>query len=196
MLAHDGDTRVEAGTQPPLHTLLRRDQINGTRRAAATVDTMDFRRVTKLLADDGGGRPPFDAEVPSSPSIATLPAIEPHLSRRPCMEPNDGAAAADIPLGPTCLRRLTSAALRRAVETAGHAGHPDSELDHLLRLACETARASGVEVEHVLIRLKECWRELPEARRIPRADGEALLAGVITLCIEEYFAPTPDGQQP
>lgn len=54
---------------------------------------------------------------------------------------------------------------------------------------CDVAHERGLRAEHLLLILKKSWRELPEARSLPRHDAGDVLARTITACIKEYYAP-------
>lgn len=56
-----------------------------------------------------------------------------------------------------------------------------------LREVCERARRDGVRAEHLLIVLKESWRELPERAALPRAYADEALGRVVSACINEYY---------
>jgi hypothetical protein len=42
--------------------------------------------------------------------------------------------------------------------------------------------------------LKEAWGELPERRRLPRSDTDAVLARLVTACIDEYYGTPQTGR--
>lgn len=90
----------------------------------------------------------------------------------------------------TDLRALTRAAMRAALRADRRGAGLDGEVLQLLQLTCDSARMNGTFVERVLILLKEAWREQPEGRPRRYSDAEDTLARVITLCIEEYYAPS------
>ncbi len=89
------------------------------------------------------------------------------------------------------LRELAHGALRRAAHAARAArveDAVDADARELVRRTCNTARERGLRAEQLLLVLKEAWRELPEAQRIPRYNSLEVLARVITVCIHEYYA--------
>ncbi len=114
------------------------------------------------------------------------------------MQSSDRAGARGRPAARDAhLRDLMDAMLYRAcgaVPAHDPEGPTDGELRVLLRRVCDTARAHGLRAEHLVLLLKERWRELPEARRIPRQDAGDVLARVITACIREYYAEA-DGRR-
>ncbi|MBV9111025.1 MAG: hypothetical protein JO306_16585 [Gemmatimonadetes bacterium] len=106
------------------------------------------------------------------------------------VQPDHGAAESGLEARSlTDLRVLTRAAVRATLRAERRGVGLDGEVLQLLRLACDIARINDTFVERVLILLKEAWREHPEARPRCYADAEDTLARVITLCIEEYYAP-------
>jgi len=105
------------------------------------------------------------------------------------MRPTQAAGARPRDHQTESLRRLTYDPLRRALCADGSGGPPDADVRMLLRQLCDTAHERGVPAEQLLILLKEGWRELPEARHGLRFDARDVLAHVITLCIDEYYAP-------
>jgi hypothetical protein len=88
------------------------------------------------------------------------------------------------------LRKLARGAVHAALYPDRQGLGQDGEAREILRLICDVARAQDTLVERVLVVLKEAWREQPEARRRRHFDAEDTLARVITLCIEEYYAPS------
>ena len=57
------------------------------------------------------------------------------------------------------------------------------------RVMCTDARARGVRVEQLLISLKRIWPHIPGIERMPRDASTRLLTRMVTLCVEEYYAP-------
>lgn len=90
----------------------------------------------------------------------------------PCAEGIDG------------LRRL----LRQYVRDGADAT-PDSTWRGPARVMCEDARARALRIEELLIGLKQVWATLTEAEGLPRDQSPRLLARVVTLCVEEFYAP-------
>jgi len=68
------------------------------------------------------------------------------------------------------------------------------EIRALLERLCDAAHAQGLRAEHVLLRIKAAWRDLPEVRHGLRDYDGLVLSRVITLCIDEYFAPWRAGR--
>jgi hypothetical protein len=85
------------------------------------------------------------------------------------------------------LQALTRGALHCALLVVRNAGSSNREVRELLARACDTARENGLRAEHLLLVLKESWRELPEMRCLNRSEAEDALSRTITLCIEEYY---------
>jgi hypothetical protein len=54
---------------------------------------------------------------------------------------------------------------------------------------CEDARARELQIEELLIGLKRVWASVAEAERVPRDQSARLLARLVTLCVEEFYAP-------
>ena len=63
----------------------------------------------------------------------------------------------------------------------------EAELRIALRAVCDRARRDGVRAEHLLVVLKESWRELPERARLGRVEADAALARVVSAFINEYY---------
>jgi hypothetical protein len=89
---------------------------------------------------------------------------------------------------------LVERMLRRALElvqSKGAATSPDLRL--LLHAICGKARARHLFAEQLIIIIKVAWYAMPEAYRDLRWSGVGdprteVLARVITVCIEEYYA--------
>ena len=90
-------------------------------------------------------------------------------------------------VGDAHLRELADVALRRAARVAQLEEKADLVVHELIGRTCSLARERGVRVEQVVLLLKEAWRELPEARRLPRHDASDMLARTITVCIRSYY---------
>jgi len=86
------------------------------------------------------------------------------------------------------LRDLVDGVLRHAARGSRVNVAADGDARDLLCRTCDSARAHGVRAEQLLLLFKEAWRELPEARSMPRQDAGEVLARVITVCIHEYYA--------
>jgi hypothetical protein len=56
-----------------------------------------------------------------------------------------------------------------------------------IRDVCAAARNQGVRAEQLIIAVKRRWWS-PNAETIALRDTEGLLARVVTLCIQEYYA--------
>ena len=81
--------------------------------------------------------------------------------------------------------QVVRCALREAKNVKSH----DHEVRAALRPLCDAARSRGLYAERLIVLLKEAWRELPEARRSTREHDLGALERVVTLCIDEYYAP-------
>jgi hypothetical protein len=55
------------------------------------------------------------------------------------------------------------------------------------RVICHDARARGLQVEDLIIVLKQTWPAVARAERLSRDESSRLLARVVTLCVEEYY---------
>jgi hypothetical protein len=65
----------------------------------------------------------------------------------------------------------------------------DAGFRRALRLMSEDAHRRGVRAEQMIVALKEAWRSLPEVQALPGgAPRDAVLSGVITMFIEEFYA--------
>ena len=63
------------------------------------------------------------------------------------------------------------------------------DLREAIILLCAQAHAERMTVERLIVELKEGWSALPEVRRMPRGTAhEALLAGIITQCILDFYS--------
>lgn len=114
------------------------------------------------------------------------------LDRSPGTQEERPAAAARDGDGrqlPADLRALARGTLRSALRAHVRAHTPDAESRAALRRLCDAAQVRGLHAEQLLILLKEEWRALPAPRLAAREHDGAVLAGVITLCIDEYYSP-------
>lgn len=89
------------------------------------------------------------------------------------------------------LRELIRTALLYALRSTQDWKAPDGELQRIVRGVCAAATQDGLRAEQIVIIVKDSWRDLAAAREMLRGDGEPVLAHVITLCIEEYYAKRP-----
>ena len=63
------------------------------------------------------------------------------------------------------------------------------DLREAIVMLCAEAHAERMTIERVIVELKESWSALPEVRRLPRGTAhEALLGGVITQCILDFYS--------
>ena len=58
-----------------------------------------------------------------------------------------------------------------------------------VRLLCDAARARDAQVEELVITLKRAWPAIAGAEQVPRDESSRLLSRVVTMCVEEYYAP-------
>ena len=90
---------------------------------------------------------------------------------------------------------VVTATLQRAVaaDRIDNAARRDGEVRDAIRLLCDRGKLGNLRAEQLIVRVKEVWSALPEARRV--GDGpsrDEFLAHVITLCIHEFYsAPGP-----
>lgn len=87
------------------------------------------------------------------------------------------------------LRDATDSTIRFTLRAAARGDASDAEIRSALDSACTVARQHAVPAEQMIILLKECWRELPEAQRLHRTDADETMARVVTMCIDAYYAP-------
>jgi hypothetical protein len=89
------------------------------------------------------------------------------------------------------LATIISAALRRGLTAKFFAVlGAEGQLRADLQEVCREARRQNMRVEYLIIAFKDAWRDLPEARTLPRgSQGTEFLNRVITLCIAEFYAP-------
>ena len=118
---------------------------------------------------------------------------------------NVASSSEDGSAGELQVRILAHSALRCALRDGPRVGSRDS-LPHVERVyapddetrktiwrLCQAAQEAGLRGEQVLILLKEAWRDEPEARRAAHDHDGDMLSRVITLCIQEYYAPQRRG---
>lgn len=94
-------------------------------------------------------------------------------------------AVRDIPSarGVNALRLLMREHIR-----GGSAAALDPSWRAAARELCDDAHARALRVEQLLISLKGSWAVLADAERVPRGVSAQLLARLVTLCVEEYYA--------
>ena len=98
-------------------------------------------------------------------------------------DPIQGAAASPDPSDDAF------AALGTAIERRLRGEGTDSELRDALRALVRQARARGLLVEGVLVRLKELLQSLPDVRQLRDPQERAQLTErIVTACIEEYYS--------
>ncbi len=95
---------------------------------------------------------------------------------------------------PTDLPAAAADVLRQALRAGAAPQSGDGTLRSALRQLTEQARHRGLRAEQLVVVLKQEWAALPEIRDMPagRQRSEAL-ARVVSLCIEEYYAPPHTG---
>ena len=96
----------------------------------------------------------------------------------------DSATEMPCPRGVDALRQL----VRRCVAD-GASAVPDESWRAPARLICDHARTRGARVEELLVSLKRTWPTLTEVEHMSRVDSPRLLARLVTICVEEYYAP-------
>jgi hypothetical protein len=82
-------------------------------------------------------------------------------------------------------------ALRRVVQSRDDLSASEND-DHwraCARVMCADARDRSVRIEELLISLKRIWPTIPGIERLRRDESGRLLSRVVTLCVEEYYAP-------
>ncbi|HVE78028.1 MAG TPA: hypothetical protein VNA89_04150 [Gemmatimonadaceae bacterium] len=90
---------------------------------------------------------------------------------------------------PDRLAAETVAVVRAALVRYMRDGRPGNDLHEALTAMAREARAKGIHAEHVLVTLKQLWTALPEVKATRDASVQAkLLQGLVTLCIDEYYA--------
>jgi hypothetical protein len=87
------------------------------------------------------------------------------------------------------LREVTGSVLRAALLADVRVSQGDGQVRLLMQRACDDARAKGVHVEQLIVLLKESWHEIPQTALMSHGDGEAVLGRMVSLCIDEYYAP-------
>jgi hypothetical protein len=82
-------------------------------------------------------------------------------------------------------------ALRRTIQSSGPdaVGADDAHWRSCARLMCADARDRGVQVEQLLVSLKRIWPHIPGVDRMARDESHRLLSRIVSLCVEEYYAP-------
>lgn len=65
----------------------------------------------------------------------------------------------------------------------------EQQIRNDMRALCRDAQEKGVQVEALIIAIKEAWHGSTEARTLPKGtQGPDLLTRIITLCISEYYS--------
>lgn len=101
----------------------------------------------------------------------------------------DGAGDRDGATIDAELRDVARGVLLHAVCAARFAEVADGDDRQLVQRVCSVAKGRGLRAEQLIIGLKDTWCRLPEARRLQHQEADDVLARVITVCIEEYYAP-------
>ena len=98
----------------------------------------------------------------------------------------------------TQLKSLSPVPCRHGVDALGSivqlrgpevAAENDDHWRACARVMCADARDRGVQIEELLISLKRIWPTIPGIERLRRDQSGHLLSRVVTLCVEEYYAP-------
>jgi len=82
--------------------------------------------------------------------------------------------------------RLSDGALQEIRGVMQRSGKPDEVRAHL-RLFCEAARTQQLSPEQLLVIFKTEFARIPEVSRPSDEKTMKFVAGVVTLCIEEYY---------
>jgi len=82
--------------------------------------------------------------------------------------------------------RLSDSALQEIRGVMQRGGNPDEVRSHL-RKFCDTARSHQMSPEQLLIIFKTEFARIPEVNRPVDEAMTKFVAGVVTLCIEEYY---------
>jgi len=88
--------------------------------------------------------------------------------------------------GATRLHNLTRAALTRIARDRRHRRNP-SAVAASLRTVCNAAHEQGLHAEQLVILVKQDWHHLSETQRLNRLEADAMLAGIVSTCIKEFF---------
>ena len=89
------------------------------------------------------------------------------------------------------VRNITRLALRSVLTDIRGGRRPYPILTPELRKACEVARAQGLHAEQLIVIVKDSWRRLEGIPSLDHFEAEAMLQGVVTECIEEFYRPGP-----
>lgn len=80
-------------------------------------------------------------------------------------------------------------ALRRVVQMQLQPAMHNGDLRDAVRVLCSEIHRDGLRAEQLIVTVKQTWQSLPEVQRIPPgAPRNDVLARIITLCIEEFYA--------
>lgn len=85
------------------------------------------------------------------------------------------------------LVRGAEGVLRHALESGQLGSDAHNAVRRSLRSLCRVARTHGVHVEQLVVLCKDAWRNLPQARELAPEARAALIEGVISQCIDEYY---------
>jgi hypothetical protein len=124
------------------------------------------------------------SEEVMQPEMMQSKLPQPDLASPRTERPLSGTAPS--PLEP--IREQLDALLRQTLSALAVGGATRVQIRKALRPACDAAHERGLHAEQLLILVKNVWHELPATRRATREDAERLLARVITLCVDEYYA--------
>jgi hypothetical protein len=89
-------------------------------------------------------------------------------------------------VGPRLVRGAEGV-LRHALESGHHGTDAHNAVHRSLRSLCRVARSHGVHVEQLVVICKDAWRNLPQARDLSPEARAALIKGVVSQCIDEYY---------
>jgi len=80
-------------------------------------------------------------------------------------------------------------ALRRVVQMQLQPALHNGDLRDAIRVLCSEVHHDGLQAEQLIITVKQTWQSLPEVQRIPPGTPRnEILARIVTLCIEEFYA--------
>lgn len=129
-----------------------------------------------------------DRGASSHSRITAQPSPSPSIQLNGSREVGSSSAAdASIDLRAPVYELIRCA--HRAARDDGSIDVTHDDISEAVRSICTMARTSDIRVETLILAIKAGWRQLPEFRNRARMDAEATLAALITMCIEEYYAP-------
>lgn len=89
---------------------------------------------------------------------------------------------------PSTAATALRAALQAQLRTHEQDGFPTPGVRRALRLVCQEAHRRGVQVEEVIIVIKDAWHGIPEVEALPPGRTRLdLLGRVVSAAIEEFY---------